>query len=363
MSQQEEASVGFGVSDITVPWLNQVLAGAGYREPGVLGFRVEPVGTGQAAICCRIVLEITKATLELPASLVAKFASDDATSRATAASGGTYLREVQFYRELQSRVSIRTPRCYVAEMRDGGPDFVLLLEDLTPAQQGNQIAGCDESLAAAALGELVGLHAPTWGEDSILKLPWVQSSHPERPKLLMQIYRRGLEPFLERCGDGLDAEEVAFLDRLAARDDYPDFPETKSYCVVHNDFRLDNFLYVEGREADTFRTVDWQTYGAGNPMTDVAYFIGGCLLPPLRAKVERDLVGEYHDQLLAAGVSGYDLEECWSDYRRGAYHGLMYAMAGMVHVSQSERGDELFRTMARRHIRQVLDLGADEALS
>ena len=35
----------------------------------------------------------------------------------------------------------------------------------------------------------------------------------------------------------------------------------------------------------------------------------------LRRAWERELVEQYHDALLAEGVKGYSLEECWRDYR------------------------------------------------
>ena len=40
----------------------------------------------------------------------------------------------------------------------------------------------------------------------------------------------------------------------------------------------------------------------------------------------------------------------------------MMAMAAMVHVKQTERGDRLFAAMVQRHARQILDLGADRFL-
>ena len=42
--------------------------------------------------------------------------------------------------ELQSRVRIRTPRCYFAAIEGDGPEHMLLLEDLAPAVQGDQLA-------------------------------------------------------------------------------------------------------------------------------------------------------------------------------------------------------------------------------
>jgi hypothetical protein len=41
----------------------------------------------------------------------------------------------------------------------------------------------------------------------------------------------------------------------------------------------------------------------------------------------------------------------------------MYAMAGMTNVAASDRGDELFKTMAQRHTRQILDLAADDFIN
>ena len=39
------------------------------------------------------------------------------------------------------------PRCFCEVW--GGPEFMLLLEDLTPAKQGDQLAGCDAGVATA----------------------------------------------------------------------------------------------------------------------------------------------------------------------------------------------------------------------
>ena len=75
-----------------------------------------------------------------------------------------YEREVRFYKEIAPTVGIRTPRCYHADWdRDSGL-FVLLLEDLAPAQQGDQIDGCTLEQAALALDELAKLHAPRWAD-------------------------------------------------------------------------------------------------------------------------------------------------------------------------------------------------------
>jgi aminoglycoside phosphotransferase (APT) family kinase protein len=154
------------------------------------------------------------------------------------------------------------------------------------------------------------------------------------------------------------------VERLADGDEFPsEYPLLENYCLTHNDYRADNLLIDEGWSSAPIHVVDWQTLGVGNPMKDVAYFLGGCLLPNERAAIERDLLATYHASLLKAGVDRYSWERCWADYRRATFHGIMNAVAGTYFVTKTERGDQLFSIMAQRHARQALDVGADEFLN
>ena len=45
-------------------------------------------------------------------------------------------------------------------------------------------------------------------------------------------------------------------------------------------------------------------------------------------------------------------------YRRHAFSGLVMDIIAAMVVRQTERGDEMFATMARRHARHALDLDA-----
>ena len=352
------------IDQITAGWLSEALRGAGFERATVSDFEISRVGTGQAAICCRIGLQYENPQSSLPKSIVAKFPAEDSASREAGKNNGTYLREVNFYRLLRDRLLIRTPRCYFAQINADGPEFALLLEDLAPAEQGDQIRGCSPTFVRAAVLNLVGLHAPSWQNSSMLSLNWLGSSNrPGRSKSIMQIYKKGLPLFLERCADGLSVEETKLLRRIAEEEDYPsEFPLIKNYCLTHNDFRADNMLVDESRGMASLHVVDWQTFGVGNPMKDVSYFVGGCLLPEQRLAFEQEIVREYHQRMLGSEVKDYDWETCWSDYRRFSFHGIMMAVAGMMFVTKTERGDRLFSVMAQRHTRQALDVGAHEFL-
>jgi aminoglycoside/choline kinase family phosphotransferase len=353
------------IDQLSAGWLGKALDASGLGSRAVTGFSLERVGTGQAAVCGRITLRYDDPQPSFPKSVVAKFPADDSASRQAAQENKTYLREVNFYRYLQARLSVRAPRCYYADIKGDGPEFVLLLEDLAPAQQGDQIGGCSPALARAAVLELVGLHAPSWREPSFIGLDWLgEGNAPGRSRSIMQVYQKALPHFMERCTAGLSAEERKLVERIAEGAEFPsEYPLLKAYCLTHNDYRADNLLIDESQGAPSLHVVDWQTLGVGNPMKDVAYFLGGCLQPTQRAAIEKELLGEYHAALIAAGVADYAWDQCWADYRRASFHGIMTAVAGAYFVTRTERGDRLFAIMAQRHARQALDVGASEFLS
>jgi aminoglycoside phosphotransferase (APT) family kinase protein len=128
--------------------------------------------------------------------------------------------------------------------------------------------------------------------------------------------------------------------------------------IVHGDYRLDNLLFGGRDGAVPVAVVDWQTVATGPAMSDVAYFIGAGLLPGDRRAHEEALVRDHLDRLRAAGVEGYGWDAGWEDYRRGTWSGLIMAVAASMLVERTERGDEMFLTMARRHARHALDLDA-----
>mgnify|MGYP001322277106 FL=1 len=113
---------------ITVEWFNACFAKAGLTGE-VNGFDAARVGTGQIGKCVRYTLRF-KDQGELPKSVIGKFPSDDENSRQTGVVLLNFLKEVKFYQELQHRVAIKTPRCFFAEIKDQGPEFFLLLQDL-----------------------------------------------------------------------------------------------------------------------------------------------------------------------------------------------------------------------------------------
>jgi hypothetical protein len=351
-----------GPGELTPQFVTSCLREAGHDGVLVRNLRGTRIGTGQIGQCIRYELELAGAAEDVPRTLVAKFPSDDPTSRQTGVQLRNYLKEVSFYQQLQGRVGIRTPRCYYAAIEGEGPVHLLLLEDMAPATQGNQLAGCSADVARAAVQELVGLHAPTWCDRALLDVDWLGAPNAMAVQIGRALYQGQLPAFLDRFRARLEPDEAAIIERVAQSQGPPFELLGDAFAVVHVDYRLDNLLIDEAQSPPAIAAVDWQSLTLGNPLADVAYFLGAGLLPEVRRQLERTIVSDYHRGLRAAGVEGYDAQRCWHDYRRGVFAGFAVTVIAAPMVQQTERGDEMFTAMARRHARHALDLGSEELL-
>jgi len=350
-------------AELTPAWFTERLREAGHASAEVSHVEATQIGTGQLGKCIRFDLELARGDADVPRSLVGKFASDDPTSRNTAVQLRGYVKEVAFYREFKERLTIATPRCYYSAIESDGSEFVLLLEDLAPGVQGDQLAGCSPAIARAAVMELVGLHAPTWGDESLRGIEWL--GEPTDPTVMLgrALYAAQLPGFLERYGPHLEPDEAGIIEAVAGSQGPPFELIDTPMSLVHVDYRLDNLLIDESQNPPRIHAVDWQSITLGRALSDVAYFLGAGLLPEVRREVEEEIVREYHDGLCAAGVADYPWEACWQDYRRTTFAGFAVTIIASMMVERTERGDEMFIAMARRHGRHALDLDAAEFLT
>ncbi len=344
-----------GADDLDAAWLSEALA-AGSGGARVTAVDAVAVGNGNVAASIRLGLTWDRPT-DLPDSLVAKVPAESDQARATAAAVHTYRTEAGFYRELADTVGVRRPRCHATVHDEVTDAYAVLLEDLAPAEAGDQMAGCTPDVAATALPELVALHAPRWDDRSLLDAAWLGRPTAESAEFTALIVGGFVPGFLDRYGHRLDAEAVALVDRLTPRLGAYLADRPGPWTLTHGDFRLDNLMFG----ADRVAVVDWQTVAFGPALSDVAYFVGASLLPDDRRAHEEALVRDYRDRLAAAGVDlGWDA--CWRDYRRHSFDGLIMAIGASMLVPQTDRSDEMFLAMASRHARQALDLDAESLL-
>jgi aminoglycoside/choline kinase family phosphotransferase len=347
----------------TADWLTGVLRRAGVLGDGaVVGFDCEVVGTGQMADSFRLTPHYEPNAIEAPASLVGKFTAADETSRATGIAMRTSEVEVRFYQQVASTVRVRTPRCFHADVDPATAEFVLILEDLAPARAGDQVAGCSVDEAALAVTELAGLHAPRWGDPSLEKLEWLHRRTDEGTDFGAVLLPALFEGFAERYGEVLDDEVLDVGRRLMPGIGAYLHHQPRPWTVQHADYRLDNLLFGTAQGGPPLAVVDWQTVTLGPGAADVAYFLGAGPSVPDRRRHEEALVRQYHEALVAGGVTGYSFDDCFTDYRRFAYAGYLMAVGASMMVERTERGDEMFLAMARRHAAQIIDLQSHELI-
>lgn len=356
-------TAGLSIADapelLTAAWVTGALRTDGHlaEARSVTEVALTPVGTGQMCDSVRLALAYDGPT-GAPATVVAKLPAADETSRDTARSLRSYENEVRFYQQLAPDLPVRTPQVFHADIDVDTTSFVLLLEDLAPACQGDQLAGCSPEVAKVAVNELVRLHAPRWADPSLAEIEWLHRDREASQQFMLMLLPALWDGFRERYAADLGGEIHQAGDALFARLEAYLLADTEPWSIVHGDYRLDNLLLDPTPGGTPIAVVDWQTCTHGPALQDVAYFIGAGLVADRRRATEEGLVRGYHAGLVAAGVADYGWERCWHDYRRGTWLGMIMTIAASMLVERTDRGDQMFLTMAARHARHALDLDA-----
>lgn len=332
-------------SAVQPDWLNERLREAGLLHGGaVTAVRWEPIGTGQVGDSARFHLSYDRDGAG-PATLAGKFPAEDQMSRGTAAAFGLYAKEVGFYREVAPQLGVRVPQALAAEIAEDGVDFVLLFEDLGPARGGNQLASCSAADARAGIRQAAAIHGPSWGNEALTAIDWLQPKEGQAEQI-KALYGNAQAIFRERYAGSLEPEFMAICEELNEAKEHWFGREGGPKSIVHGDFRLDNMLFDIKGGAEQIAVLDWQTVAAGNPLTDIGYFLGTGIGDELRRAQEDELLDLYCAEMTARGVP-LSRDAIWDDYVIGAIHGISTAVFSAAYVERTERGDANFLSMAR----------------
>lgn len=343
---------------VTPAWLTEVLRTAAVTDDAaVTAVRRERIGTGLVGQNVRFHLTWDSGAATLPRTVVAKFPSPDAVSRARGVTGGEYEREVRFYQRLAARARLRVPVCHLAALDETTGDFVIVLEDLAPARPGDQLTGCDLDQARAALREAAALHAAYWDDPALDGLPYLRRLHAE-PEPLGAFLTAVWPDFVAAYGDALPPGGTELGARFVRSVPAWAAAEPEPRCLAHGDFRIDNMMFG----ARDVTVVDWQTIQQSAAAADVAYFIGASLPAPLRRAHEDELLHGYHEALCGAGVTGYPLPRLRADYRHATLAGVVLTIGASMLVTADTRGRRMFSVMAERHFTHALDTGVEDFL-
>jgi hypothetical protein len=346
-------------ADVTPEWLSAALSGRG-APVEVSTVDVTAIGTGQTGATYRVAAEYESDPGGLPQTFVIKLPAQDDTVRERVVVG--YRSECAFYATVADRVRVPTPQCFYCEITEDARDYALLLADQAPAVQGDQIAGCGEQEARLAAVAVAGLHAPSWCDPVWLDFPGIAFGRPDEASAngLGEVARMSADITLGKLGDRMTAEDrETFTTTMGLVTPWL-LSEYDRFALLHGDYRLDNMLFDPDRTRVS--VVDWQTLGVGLPTRDLAYFTATSLDSPLRAAIENDLVDEYHRTLSSYGVTDYDRETCWRDYRLGVPQALLISALGFAFAAATERGDDMVLAMLARGCQAIRDLGTLELI-
>jgi hypothetical protein len=336
-------------------WLSDVLAAAGVVDGAVAGVETESLDVASAAgELARLSLTYEPAGAAGPATIIAKAPGSSEIQRMMDAAMGLFARERYVYGELAGALPVRLPRCY--HPGDGDKEEPMLLEDLRGLRMGDQVAGLDRADAERLVDGLAELHAAFWepasgkfdppGGDASRLVSWTD---PVFGAMLTQLVTSGVAA-LRRRYEGRVAPGV--LD--AIEEVGPDWATVLRRCAegpqtfVHNDFRLDNIFFGPDGEPVV---IDWQLAGRCRGTQDLAYLLSGSMPTDALRECWDLLVRRYHARLSAAGVVGYDLEECRFHYRQS----LLYTVApGIAMLGQMQLGGGDTRGLADTLILRTL---------
>jgi aminoglycoside phosphotransferase (APT) family kinase protein len=339
--------------DVTPQWLSAVVS-KGEDSVQVSEVDVIAIGTGQTGATYRVSAKYASDAKGLPETFVIKLPAQDDTVRDRVIIG--YRSECAFYAAVADRVRVPTPECFYCDISDDAMNYALLLADQAPATQGDQIAGCGEQEARLAVTALAGLHGPSWCDPVWLDFAGIAFTRPDGASAqgLGEVARMSLDITLDKLGGRMSAaDKETFTAAMGLVAPWL-LAERDRFALLHGDYRLDNMLFYP--DARRVTVVDWQTLGVGLPARDLAYFTATSLKPELRAAIEKDLVDEYHRALIGYGVTDYDRETCWGDYRLGMPQALLISALGFAFAAATDRGDDMVLTMLSRGCRAIRDL-------
>lgn len=343
MSEEIDAVAVAAEAGLTPEGLTARLRAEGH-DATVTALDVESVGTGQMGTSLRLSVTYERSSGGLPSSFVAKLPGPHVENRATVA--GAYRTEVGFYRHLAPTLSIRVPRCWSSELSDDATDFLLLLDDLAPAAQGDQLAGCTPEEAVRAAENLAGLHGPRWCDATLVSDGHLAVVTEEEAAVLGDVLAPMTEVFLDRFAGRISDGDAEVLRAVPAVAGGWLRGRSERFAPVHGDYRLDNLMFAPNDGPVT--ALDWQTVSLGLPARDLAYLCATSLSVGDRRAREGEVVAAWFDGLLAHGVEDLTLEQCLDDYRYGMLQAPLIIVLGCAVGTPTERGDAMFLAMTER---------------
>ena len=278
----------------------------------------------------------------------------------TLAHGGRH--EVAFYTKLAPGMpSGLVPRCFDGHFDDESLNWHLLLEDLTDshdvAAQWPLPPARDQAMAIVTT--LAGWHAAWWDHPDLGETVGDWMSVEDSAKL-METFAGHYDRFADLLGDRLSEERRILYRRLIEQSDrlFERYRSRRHVTIAHGDAHIWNFLLPRDGVNDSVRIIDFDQWRINVPTGDLAYMMATQWYPERRQALERPLLNQYHETLIACGVTGYSRGALDQDYRRSVlWHITKPVWQWSVNIPPLVWWNNLERVMMA-----VEDLGCEELL-
>ncbi|GAA3958025.1 phosphotransferase family protein [Gordonia caeni] len=333
--------------DITAEWLSAALTGDAPDPVRVDSVEVRPLGAGLTGSAYSVRARYAANPGGVPDHLVVKLASENHAIRERVSLG--YRSEIAFYADVLDRVEIPTPACFHRSISDDGQTFALVLAHMDGHEQSDQIDGCTNEQAVHAVRALAALHGPLWCDPSLTSFTSTAMPLADEQTAygLGEVTVMAAGITVDRLGDVLGPAHTEVLRRSAAAVGPWLLSRPERFALLHSDYRSDNLLFHA--ESSEVTVIDWQTLAVGLPARDLAYFLATSLVSEQRDALDRRLVEEYHRVLVDEyGITGYDVETCWEDYRLGLLQAVLVPTLGYAFADRTDRADAIMSTMLIR---------------
>jgi thiamine kinase-like enzyme len=255
---------------------------------------------------------------DAPVSVILKMGHLDTDGRPSY----TNRHEIAFYRDVARLCPGRlAPHCFQVVEATGSTAWHLLLEDLTDSHfiatewpLPPTLEQCENIVQAQAR-----FHA-AWWDDPRLGVSvgsWRDARTLDRD---LQSFAQKFAQFMDRFGEIMPSERRDLYERLFDRAPklFARYSSRRNLTITHGDAHTWNFFLPNDGRNDDVRLIDWEVWSINTATDDLAYMMAMLWYPDRRRQFERPLLDRYHTELLAHGVSGYDREGLYDDYRLSA---------------------------------------------
>jgi len=383
-----QPEVPFSLQDITVDWFTTALRESDIiKDEKVVSFTHKVIGeeagfNGEVAI---FRLQYSDQESSAPSSMVLKIPTA-LKNRTLGQTMGLYEKEIRFYRDLESSISIRTPHHYYSALDVADdPDVVLerlaglnkmpmwligilsviagwvisftprryalLIEDLSGYRLGDQSVGCSEEDTKHVLTAMAKLHGQFWDSKELAGMSWI-APVAATSKIIQMMFLQSVGKFRAANKDTLSERQVQLTDWLKANGEaLTEKLGEESPTLLHGDFRLDNICFDDAK--GEILLFDWQTMSNGPAGMDLAYFLSAALPVGTDEKKINELIEYYHQALKNTGVEISPARLRWQ-YEIGML-ATLHRILPAAHTNQLDLGSDRGPQMMQAWIDKTFD--------